>query len=40
MKIAVDSVDPPTRLVAMNDVSMGNVQLQNGCQALDLFATL
>ena len=32
MKVAVDSLEPPTSLVAMNDVSIGNLQLQNGCQ--------
>ena len=36
MKVAVDSLEPPTSLVAMNDVSMGNLQLQNGCQAFGL----
>ena len=36
MKVAVDSLEPPTGLVSMNDVSIGNLQLQNGCQAFGL----
>ena len=33
MKVAVDSLEPPASLVCMNDISIGNLQLQNGDQA-------
>lgn len=33
MKIAVNTLEPPPSLVGMNDISTGNLQLQNGSQA-------
>ena len=33
MKVAVDPLEPPASLVCMNDISIGNLQLQNGDQA-------
>ena len=36
MKVAVDPLEPPTSLIAMNHFSIGNLQLQNGHQAFGL----
>ena len=36
MKVAIDPLEPPTSLIAMNHVSIGNLQLQNGYRAFGL----